>query len=258
LDPLLVPQVIDLLGNDDTARAAHEALAKNAAHIAGQLVDRLADTSVSQQVRRRIPRILASAVPRWEGCSGCAVAWSGLFGQLNDERFEIRVRCAKALEKLLERNPQFGPEQTAVFAIVERELNHQGWRAQGVSGGGADEDLFDEVLKERASQSLSHVCTLLSLVLPTQSVRLAFRALQTEDAKLRGVALEYFESVLPRLLSARLAARLEGPPPQRPKERTRDATESLLESQPSIMARLEELGFDGSAQRQVGKTNSQT
>ena len=58
---------------------------------------------------------------------------------------------------------------------------------------------------------MTHVSTLLGLVLPQQSVRLAFRALHTEDAKLRGVALEYLDSVLPKALREQLAAQIEGP-----------------------------------------------
>ena len=84
-----------------------------------------------------------------------------------------------------------------------------------------------------------------ALVLPPQSVRLAFRALRTEDLKLRGVALEYLDSVLPHALREQLSARMEGQPPVKTRLRPEEALANLMESSPSIVARLEELGFEG-------------
>jgi len=90
---------------------------------------------------------------------------------------------------------------------------------------------------------MTHVSTLLALVLPPQSVRLAFRALHTEDAKLRGVALEYLDSVLPKALREQLAAQIEGPvaPPARSGTPTEEALANLVGESPSIIARLEDL-----------------
>jgi len=104
----------------------------------------------------------------------------------------------------------------------------------------------DEVLRERASQNMTHIATLLGLVLPQQSVRLAFRALHTDDMKLRGVALEYLDSVLPKALREELSAQLEGPVPAavRRVTHTEEALANLLDASPSIMMRLEELGVN--------------
>ena len=76
-------------------------LSRAADHIAGQLADRLADPVENEKVRRRIPRVLAA--------SKSPLAWQGLFRQLRDERFEIRQRCARGLEKMLHENPEFRP-----------------------------------------------------------------------------------------------------------------------------------------------------
>jgi AAA family ATP:ADP antiporter len=241
--PLLVPQVIELLGLDETARAAHEVLSRAADNIAGQLADRLADPMENEKVRRRIPRVLAA--------SKSPLAWGGLFRQLRDERFEIRQRCAKGLEKMLQKNPEFQPQPAAVFEIVETELSTSRKslaKAAAASAPSPQEDadaadLVDEVLRERGSQVMTHVATLLGLVLPQQSVRLAFRALYTEDAKLRGVALEYLDSVLPKGLREKLAAQIEGPitPPLKSGSAPDEALSSLMDESPSIMARLDNL-----------------
>jgi hypothetical protein len=242
-DPLLTPQVIKLLGRDETARAAHDVLCRAADRIAGQLADRLADPKENEKIRRRIPRVLAG--------SKNPLAWDGLFRQLRDERFEIRQRCARALEKMLEAHPGFRPQPAAVFEIVVSELSAgRGMRpkraasaAAGAAGDDADFLMVDEVLRERANQVMTHISTLLALVLPAQSIRLAFRALHTEDAKLRGVALEYLDSVLPKSLRQQLAAQIEGPvaPPSRSGKPAEEALANLLDESPSIIARLEDL-----------------
>ena len=92
---------------------------------------------------------------------------------------------------------------------------------------------------------MTHVATLLGLVLPQQSVRLAFRALYTEDAKLRGVALEYLDSVLPKGLREQLAAQIEGPVarPEKTGAAPEEVLSNLMDESPSIMARLREREF---------------
>jgi len=247
-EPLLVPQVITLLGRDETARAAHDALCRSVEHVAGQLIDRLADESADIKLRRRLPRILAGSKGR--------LARDGLFRQLRDDHFEIRLRCGRALEKIIESNPSFRPDPPAVFELVDRELNakqkvHAKRSAGDAPGEEADFLVADEVLRERASQSLTHISTLLGLILPPQSIRLAFRALHTDDAKLRGVALEYLDSVLPKSLSKQLTAHLEGPSPEILKSDlpSEQALANLVESTPTIMARLQDMGMTNPKKR---------
>lgn len=245
-DPLLIPQVIELLGRDETARAAHDVLARAVDQIAGQLADRLADPAENEKVRRRIPRVLSA--------SKNPLASQGLFRQLRDERFEIRQRCARALEKMVQERPEYRPQSAAIFEIVETELAASRGvlpkRSAGASAGPAADDadfqLVDEVLRERASQVMLHISTLLALVLPQQSIRLAFRAMHTEDAKLRGVALEYLDSVLPKALREQLAAQIEGPVVRSEKSGIshEEALANLLDESPSIIARLEDLRFN--------------
>jgi ATP:ADP antiporter, AAA family len=250
-EPLLVPQVIKLLGRDETARAAHDALSRAVDQIAGQLTDRLADPAENEKIRRRIPRVLAA--------SKSPLAWHGLFRQLRDDRFEIRQRCARALEKMLQANPEFRPQPSTVFEIVGNELaaghnvlpNRMSRPAQSEGGEDPDFQLMDEVLRERATHLMAHVSILLGLVLPPQSVRLAFRALHTEDAKLRGVALEYLDSVLPKGVREQLAAQIEGPVarPGKAGSSAEEALANLVDESPSILARLEDLKLNAPSRK---------
>ena len=63
--------------------------------------------------------------------------------------------------------------------------------------GALNESPVDGFVRNRAGQSLSHVFTLLSLILPSQPLQIAFQSLQSENSRLRGTALEYLEGVLP-------------------------------------------------------------
>jgi len=52
-------------------------------------------------------------------------------------------------------------------------------------------------LRERANLSWEHLFSLLALILPREPLKVAFQALHTDDRQLRGLALEYLDSVLP-------------------------------------------------------------
>jgi hypothetical protein len=91
------------------------------------------------------------------------------------------------------------------------------------------------VLRDRVNRSLEHVFTLLSLVLPPETLRLAFHALHTGDPYLRGTALEYLETVLPEALWSRLSPYLEqGNLPVTRSRGSAEALRELLASRESI------------------------
>jgi hypothetical protein len=83
---------------------------------------------------------------------------------------------------------------------------------------------------------------LLSLVLPTEPLQIAFRGLHTDDPTLKGTALEYLEGVLPGRIREALWPYLEDPRPANRAARAReDILQDLLRSNHSIMLNLEEL-----------------
>jgi hypothetical protein len=102
--------------------------------------------------------------------------------------------------------------------------------------------MVDKVLRERASRSLEHVFTVLALFLPRQPLKIAFQGLHTDDAFLRGTALEYLETALPAEIREQLWPFLEDNRPK--KERSRPSGEvlaKLLQSNNSIAINLDEL-----------------
>jgi len=190
----LVAQGIELLAWDEVAPDAIQSLRAVATRHVGQLVDSLLDPSTDFTVRRRLPPVLSA--------SHTSRAVDGLMGGLVDTRFEVRYRCGRALYTLLAADRHLKADRDAVFEAVRREtrVGEAVWKSQRLLEQLDDADahpFLDELLRQRASRSLEHVFTLLALVLPREPLRIAFSGLHTKDRMLRGLALEYLESVLP-------------------------------------------------------------
>jgi hypothetical protein len=82
----------------------------------------------------------------------------------------------------------------------------------------------------------------LSLVLPRQPLKVAFRGLHTDDAMLRGTALEYLETALPEDIRVALWPFLEDTraAAQRESRPTDEIISDLLQSNQSIVMNLEQ------------------
>jgi hypothetical protein len=201
-------------------------------------VDALLDPNQPFAVRRRLARAFSVCVSQR--------AVDGLLLGLEDLRFEVRFQCGRSLASIVEKNPRIRIDRERVFDVVRRELavSRPVWQSHRLLDSVDQEDrsFVDEFLKDRAGQSLAHMFTLLTLVLPTAPLQIAYRGLHTNDPKLRGTALEYLEGVLPQDLSQRLWPFL-GRDQQAPRDvRARDEIlADLLRSNESIMLNLEEL-----------------
>ena len=235
----LVPHVVPLLAWQDVVADTLITLREVATEATGQLVDHLLDPDEEFAVRRRLPLVLvASPTER---------ALDGLFRGLDDVRFEVRYRCSRALVRLLELNPQLGVSEDRVYAAVIREVavDKGVWESHRLLDATEDDQwspVVDEVLSERANRSLEHVFTVLSLVLPRQPLKIAFRGLHTSDLMLRGTALEYLETALREDVREALWPFLEDNRPRRRESRpTNEILQNLLHSQHSIVMNLEEL-----------------
>ncbi|MDH3457095.1 MAG: hypothetical protein OER90_09650 [Gemmatimonadota bacterium] len=239
LELVHVPHVVPLLAWDDVLHDAIVALRDVAPRVTGQLVDRLLDRSEEFVVRRRLPIVLASCP------SDRAV--DGLLHGLEDPRFEVRYRCGRALNRLMELKSDLVVERERAFAAVLREVavDRGVWESHRLLDRMEDEawsPVMDEVLRDRANRALEHVFTILALVLPRQPLKVAFRGLHTDDRLLRGTALEYLETALPEQIKRSVWPFLEGAgKPQAPRRSTQEVLDDLLQSNQSIALNLEQL-----------------
>jgi AAA family ATP:ADP antiporter len=191
----LVPFAILLLASGEFHLDAIRALRQVARRATGQLADALCDPSVAFDIRRRIARVLSA-------CPTQAAA-DALIRGTEDERFEVRYECGRALLRITASETSIVISLQTVIAIVGREVaqSKDVWESQCApefddEEGGAPA-LIDRLLRDRLDRSLEHVFSILALVLDRESIRIAFKALHQEDERLRGTALEYLETVLP-------------------------------------------------------------
>jgi hypothetical protein len=235
-----VPHIIPLLAWDPVAAEAADALRRGAEEHIGQLIDALLDPNQEFAVRRRLARVFSVCVSQR--------AVDGLMLGLDDQRFEVRFQCARSLVAILEKNARVRIDDMRIFSVVLREtaVGRPVWESHRLLNllDDREEHVFvDEFVKDRASRSLAHVFTLLSLVLPPEPLRIAFRGLHTDDPNLQGTALEYLEGVLPLAIRKQLWPFLEDrrPSASRPTRPRDEILAELLRSHNSIMINLEEL-----------------
>jgi AAA family ATP:ADP antiporter len=191
LGAALVPHVIPLLAWDPVADYALVALRKVAEERIGELTDALLDPNQDDMVRRRLARVFSVAVSQR--------AADGLLLALDDSRFDVRFQVARSLVAIVESNAGIRLNAERVYKVVQAELavGRPVWESRRLLDGFVSESPLDEFVRDRAGQSLAHVFTLLSLVLPRQPLNIAFGSLTTGNTQLRGTALEYLENVLP-------------------------------------------------------------
>lgn len=248
LDPLLVPQLIQLLAWDEVALEVIRSLRRMGTRITGQLIDALLDPEQDFAIRRRLPRILAA--------NPTQRAADGLLEGLRDPRFEVRYQCGRALVHVVDSNSGIRVAAGKVLAVLEREVavDRPVWESHRLldqfEESGEEPLYLDQLVRNRASRSLEHVFTLLSLILPREPLQIAFRALHLDDPALRGTALEYLESVLPEPIRESLWPFLEAPRHAGATTRSRqEILADLLQSHQSIRISLQELAEQQGRQR---------
>jgi len=253
LPPAAVPHAISLLAWDEVTGSAVKALRAVGPRITGQLIDALLDPDEEFTIRRRLPRIL--------GHCNTDRAIDGLLLALADKRFEVRFRCSRALAFIHENAPELEMVKRRVYGAVEREVavDKRVWKTHRLLDEVDAEDgerlgLVDDFLRDRTTRSLEHVFTMLSLVLPTEPLRVAFRGLHTEDPHLRGTSLEYLESVLPSSIRAKLIPFLEVEPPKSGGSRSpEEILNALLKSSQSIEMSLEQFNRHQAEDRSLAR-----
>jgi ATP/ADP translocase len=236
--PDQVEGVIELLAWDAVAAEAIRALEALPPETTQVLLRHLLDPDEDFAIRRRLVSVLAAyRTPE---------SFEGLFQALRDRRFEVRYRAGRVLSHLAEDVPGLAIDRERVFDVVLREMavERTVWESRQLIDAPPDDTSPMEIdlLRDRVSRSLEHLFTLLSLILPRSTLRLAFHALHTDDPYLRGTALEYLETVLPETVWRKLWPLLDaGEMPTRQPRASGEALRDLLRSQETISVALSEV-----------------
>jgi hypothetical protein len=196
-------------------------------------VRHLLDPDEDFAIRRRLVVVLAAARNR--------ESFDGLFRALDDKRFEVRYRAGRVVSRMADES-HIEVSRDTVYQLVEREIGVERgvWESRQLIDALEEEPspMETELLQDRANRSLEHLFTLLSLILPRETLRLAFHSLNTGDQHLRGTALEYLETVLPERVWDKLWPLLE-PGQTTPPPRSVDANHALRE----LLASRETIGL---------------
>ncbi len=253
-EPMFVPQLIRLLAWDEVTLPAREALLKAGASVTGQLSDTLLDEQQDFAVRRRIPRILARCTTQR--------SFDTLLQAQQDARFEIRFQSSRALDFLVQHDPKLKVDTREIFRNVSKELSVSKpiWSGRKLLDVRDSSDsgftFLDDVLKERANQSLEHVFSLLALVLPREPLKIAFRALHSDDRHLLGLGLEYLASTLPDDVFVQLTQLVDHAPARQDRHDKEVLEQLLLESGNSLVIELKRKASDAHAQDVKQSTTS--
>jgi AAA family ATP:ADP antiporter len=196
MDPRLAPFIVPMLAVDEVADLARTELRWIAPYCIGTLTDALIDPDVPLLARQRLPSVLeVSYHPR---------SIDALMQGLRDNEFNVRYSAARALSRMLGRDPQLQLEADAVFEICTAEVSvsKAEWKSRDIRLDDfvSNEDLVSTDAGAGVDYSLEHVFTLLGLVLDRDALRLSLRAVFSADRSVRGTALEYLENVLPDAL----------------------------------------------------------
>lgn len=215
---------------------------KSGGSISGQLCDVMLDERQDFAVRRRIPRIVAR-------CSSQR-AFDSLVEAQSDPRFELRFQASRALDYMHRQQPTLEIGERKILETVSKELSvsrpiREGRKLLDTRDTADSGFTFlDEVLRDRANQSLEHVFSLLALMLPGEPLKVAFRALHSEDRQLLGLGLEYLSSTLPDDVFKQLTQLLEAAPEATQRSQKEILDNQMLESGNSLMLKIKKKAAD--------------
>lgn len=189
-----VPPLVALLVRKETRGEAKTALVGYGSKILGGLADLLEDDNESMELRRTLPSLLAEI--------GGERTIAILLRNLNQPDRLLRYHVVKALNRIRAHDPHVAPEPEPIDAGLTSELRrhyellllfHSPSLVQESQGG----RLLKKALQERLDHQLEMVFRLLALRFPVADIRDAYAGLTVDDARLRAIATEFMDNLLP-------------------------------------------------------------
>ena len=201
----MVPELLDLLANQDLADDAANALLQFGDTIVGSLQDHIADASVSATARRHIPTILVGV--------GTASAARVLYENLLERDTILRFRIIGGLNKLHRLHPEVERDTQMLETALAAEIigHYRSYQILAKFNPVRDsDDPVGRALGESMQQELERIFRLLGLLYPHIDVHSAYMALQANKVSVYDNALEFLDNVLKSQLRAMLVPLLDG------------------------------------------------
>jgi AAA family ATP:ADP antiporter len=199
----LFPDLLDRVVNPALAPDIQEALARFGDSIVGTLGDYLSDVSISIEVRRAIPGVLAK--------TGTPAAARVLMENLLQSDTQLRFQVISALNKLYGQHPEIARDIQLLETVLLSEIlgHYRSYQVLQVLGSGEERHLAD-ALREAMNQELERIFRLLGLLYPHVDAHSAYVGLQSKSASIHDNALEFLDNVLKVQLRDLLVPLLDG------------------------------------------------
>ncbi|MBV9625625.1 MAG: HEAT repeat domain-containing protein [Acidobacteria bacterium] len=201
----MVPDLLDLMANQELVSAAAQALGQFGDAIVGSLRDHIADSSVPSAVRRAIPGILVSV--------GTPAAARVLGENLLERDTTLRFGIICALNKLQRLHPEVESDTQMLETVLAAEIlgHYRSYQILAKLDGLRDSRAaIGQALDESMHQELERIFRLLGLLYPHVDVHSAYLSLQSKKATVYDNALEFLDNVLKSQLRAMLVPLLDG------------------------------------------------
>jgi ATP/ADP translocase/HEAT repeat protein/CRP-like cAMP-binding protein len=233
-DYLFVPPLVSLMRNRLLKPAARQMLVAYGEGVVDLLAYFLNDPDEDVWVRRHVPSTLA-LIPSERSLAVLVAALD------NPDGF-VRYKAGVALERLRASRPDLAIDR----AVIEKQIAHETTRAFNALtlhynlfvARSLDADaLLGRALMEKQERAVGRIFRLLALIYPPADVSAVFKALRSQDARLRSGAMEYLDNLLAGEIKRRVMLLVEDMPTADRvrrgnvmfKTRTRDVEDTLAQ-----------------------------
>jgi AAA family ATP:ADP antiporter len=199
-----IPEMIELLGREDCAEAATEALACFGEAVVGTLRDHLVDPSVALDVRRNIPGLLVKI--------GTQSAQLALSENLLEGDTGLRFRILTALNKMQKAHPELELDKLLLESLLAAEImgHYRSYQLLGTFSADLEAAPVAQALRESMKQEVERIFRLLALLHPNYDLHSAFVGLQSKSPAVHDNALEFLDNVLKPPVRDMLVPLLDG------------------------------------------------
>jgi ATP:ADP antiporter, AAA family len=195
-----LPALLPMLRSSATRRVAREAFVAYGAEGLAFLSEALADASLPQELRRHIPRGLASFAAH-----EAAPALLSRF--LGEKDGMVRFKVLRALNRIVARHPDLrldaGILQTATEQTIEVAFRLEHWRQVLESGRLADprrgtrgHDLLAKLLRDKRVHAIERLFRLLGLKHPREDFGGIYHGVRNRSPKVRATSRELIENLV--------------------------------------------------------------
>ncbi|MFC1476030.1 Npt1/Npt2 family nucleotide transporter [Candidatus Zixiibacteriota bacterium] len=201
-----VEPLINFLGNRHLRYLARDALAAYGETAAGTLEDYFHDRQTTRSIRQYLPRVFERL--------GTQRGVDILIQALDDGDQQVRFSALRSLGRLRAKHPELNYASKKIVTRLELEIRkayrYQWWNL--TIDEGEESALLRKTLREKSEKTIDRIFRLLAMDHPPEALYTAFRAIFSDNARIRANAIEYLDNVLKAPHRPKVLGLVEGRP----------------------------------------------